>query len=156
MKTMKNRLIALLLVSTMFITLCGCGKTENSAIDTTKKIKEITEEAVATSSVPDVRNADPSNPYKSLGYDLSEHRDIKMYVVADEPAMMPEVMEIVNTKYMEPWLNTTLDIEFIPWGVVGTKYPLLLQGGEQVDLIYTASWMGYSGHAQNGAFLELN
>lgn len=97
------------------------------------------------------------NPYADLGFDLSEHKEIVMYVVSDRPAAMDRVLEIVNRDYMEPWLNVTLRIEFLPWGVVGTKYPLLLQGqgGESFDLIYTAAWMGYSGHAQNGAFLEL-
>lgn len=96
-----------------------------------------------------------NSPYANLGLDLSEHRDILMYVISDRPAAMDEVLEIVNRDYMEPWLNTTLSIEFLPWGVASTKYPLLLQGGESFDLIYTAAWMGYSGHAQNGAFLEL-
>lgn len=95
------------------------------------------------------------NPYAGLGFDLSEHREIVMYVVSDRPAGMDAVLEIINRDYIEPWLNATLRIEFLPWGVAGTKYPLLLQGGEVFDLIYTAAWMGYVGHAQNGGFMEL-
>lgn len=99
--------------------------------------------------------ASTENPYADLGFDLSEHREILMYAISDRPAPMDRILEIINRDYMEPWLNATLKIEFLPWGVAGTKYPLLLQGGDSFDLIYTAAWMGYSGHAQNGAFLEL-
>src|SRR5699024_3182174 len=54
-----------------------------------------------------------------------------------------------------PNLNTTVEIKFLNWSDYSTKYSLLLSGGEDVDLIYTAAWCYYNEEAAKGAFLEL-
>ena len=95
------------------------------------------------------------SPYAGKGFDLSEHKELVMYAGSDRPADMDRVLEKVNTEYLEPWLNTTLKIEFLPWGVASTKYPLVLSGGDPVDLIYSAVWMNYASEVSNGAFMEL-
>ncbi|MCM1190208.1 MAG: ABC transporter substrate-binding protein [bacterium] len=68
---------------------------------------------------------------------------------------MDKVMEKVNKEYLEPWLNTTLQVNFLAWGESGTKYPLLLSGGDPVDLLYAADWMGYTSHVSSGGYTEL-
>lgn len=97
-----------------------------------------------------------SGPYADKGIDLSEHKNIVMYVLGDRPVDMDAVLEKANTEYFEPNLNTDLDIEFLNWSDYQTKYPLLLSGGEQVDLIYTASWCFYNEEIGAGAFKELD
>lgn len=68
---------------------------------------------------------------------------------------MDMVLEKLNGEYLEPWLNTTLDMKFLSWSDVQTKYSLLLAGGEKVDLMYTSSWCNYNSEAGKGAFKEL-
>ena len=95
------------------------------------------------------------SPYKGKGYDLSQKENVVMYMVGDEPKDMQEVMDKANTEYFEPNLNTTVEIKFLNWSDYSTKYSLLLSGGEDVDLIYTAAWCYYNEEAAKGAFLEL-
>ena len=95
------------------------------------------------------------SPYKGKGYDLSQKEKVVMYMVGDEPKDMQEVMDKANTEYFEPNLNTTVEIKFLNWSDYSTKYSLLLSGGEDVDLIYTAAWCYYNEEAAKGAFLEL-
>ena len=41
---------------------------------------------------------------------------------------------------------------FVPYGDYGTKLSLFLAGDEDVDLIYGASWLGYSDYVKNGGY----
>lgn len=78
-----------------------------------------------------------------------------MYAIGDRPEDMDMVLDKLNGEYLEPWLNTTLDMKFLSWSDVQTKYSLLLAGGEKVDLMYTSSWCNYNSEAGKGAFKEL-
>lgn len=80
---------------------------------------------------------------------------IVMYVLGDEPADMQKIVDQANADYFVPDLNTTVEIKFLNWSDYATKYSLLLSGGEQVDLIYTAAWCYFNEEAAKGAFLEL-
>lgn len=95
------------------------------------------------------------SPYKDKGFDLSKHEDVVMYAIGDRPEDMDMVLDKLNGEYLEPWLNTTLDMKFLSWSDVQTKYSLLLAGGEKVDLMYTSSWCNYNSEAGKGAFKEL-
>lgn len=83
-----------------------------------------------------------------------EHVDLVMYLLGSEPADMDIVLEELNKK-AEADLNCTLSIEWIGWGDFTTQYPLVLSSGEQVDLIYAATWLDFTQNAQKGAFLPL-
>lgn len=84
-----------------------------------------------------------------------ERTDLLMYVLGDAPQEMPEVLAELN-KLTERDLNATIDIRFIPWGDVGTRYPLLLSSGEDFDMIFSASWRKYTIEAKKGSFLPLD
>ena len=79
--------------------------------------------------------ADPDNPYAHL--DLSEEETIIMYTYGNEPTDMAEILEMVNARTKEA-VNATIDLYFVPGSEVSTKYPLIMAGGDEVDLIYTA------------------
>ncbi|MCM1026455.1 MAG: ABC transporter substrate-binding protein [Roseburia sp.] len=97
------------------------------------------------------------SPYANKGFDLSKHETIVMYAIGEKPVDMDKVMQELNEKYMNPWLNTTLDVKFLSWGEVGDKYSLLLTPeGDQVDLMYTSSWCNYTSEVANGGFKELS
>lgn len=98
----------------------------------------------------------PESPYYGKGYDLAETENIVLYVLGDEPKDMKKVLEEVNSKYLLPNLNSTLEIKFLNWSDYQTKYSLVLAGGENVDLIYTASWCYYNEEAAKGAFKEMD
>lgn len=96
------------------------------------------------------------SPYANKGFDLSKHETVVMYAIGEKPVDMDKVMQVVNEQYMEPWLNTTLDVKFLSWGEMGDKYSLLLTPeGDQVDLMYTSSWCNYTSEVANGGFKEL-
>lgn len=84
-----------------------------------------------------------------------EQTDLLMYVLGDAPQAMSEVLAELN-ELTERDLNATVDIRFIPWGDVATRYPLLLSSGEDFDMIFSASWRNYTLEANKGSFLALD
>ncbi len=48
-----------------------------------------------------------------------------------------------------------MKINYIGWGELQAKYPLVLAAGEDIDWIYTSNWSFYFQEAAKGAFLEL-
>jgi ABC-type glycerol-3-phosphate transport system substrate-binding protein len=97
--------------------------------------------------------ASPDPIYAS--YDLSQPLTIYLYMVGSTPADIDEVMALANEEYFKPILNTTVEIAFISWGDIATKYALVLAGGEDVDLVFTAPWNYYEQESSKGSFLEL-
>lgn len=95
------------------------------------------------------------SPYYGKGFDLADSKDIVFYMVGDAPTDMDKVLAKANEEYFQPNLNTTLKINFLNWSDYQTKYSLLLAGGEDVDLIYTAGWCYYNEEVGKGAFKEL-
>ena len=141
----KRKWLAYLLATTMAFTMAGCGgtKTQNTG-GATEKTEQADDSTISKDS-----------PYYGKGYNFAEKEKIVMYVLGDTPKDMQKVLDKANSEYFEPNLNTTLDVKFLNWSDYETKYSLLLSGGEQVDLIYTAAWCYYNEEAAKGAFLEL-
>ena len=86
--------------------------------------------------------------------DISETRNIHLVVIGSTPADFDEVLEEINKKLLER-INTTISVKIISLSEWNVIYPLMLSGGEQIDLIYTADWCDYSQEAMRHAFLEL-
>lgn len=145
---MKKKMKQLLSLTLAFVTafaLVGCK-------GMSKETANVSREGADSTSSTEIA---ADSPYAEKGYDLSKRENIVMYVLGDEPADMQTVVEQANAKYFEPNLNTTVEIKFLNWSDYTTKYLLLLSGGEQVDLIYTAAWCYYNEEAAKGAFWEL-
>lgn len=140
MKKKARRTISIALACMTAFLLAACGSTASSE-------KSANVSGSSTSGL--------DGPYAGKGYDLSQRKTVVMYVLGDEPADMQKVVDKANADYFEPDLNTTVAINFLNWSDYATKYSLLLSGGEQVDLIYTAAWCYYNEEAAKGAFLEL-
>ncbi len=80
---------------------------------------------------------------------------LKMYLIGDKPKDFDEVYGKVN-EIMKEKINATLDISFLPWSDMTTKYQLLFQSGENFDIIFTASsWGYYSQVATKNGFYEI-
>ena len=83
-----------------------------------------------------------------------EHVDLNLTMISDIPVGWENSLAAFN-EIAEAELNATLTVNFLSWGDYDTTYPLLLSGGDPVDLIYCAGWMGYQNYARQGAFYPL-
>lgn len=152
MKNKWMKKLSVLVAVVMTAGLCACS----GASDTGQEgagaapVQETAQEQAREEAVS------PESPYYGKGYDLAETENIVLYVLGDEPKDMKKVLEEVNSKYLLPNLNSTLEIKFLNWSDYQTKYSLVLAGGENVDLIYTASWCYYNEEAAKGAFKEMD
>ncbi|MDR1570662.1 MAG: ABC transporter substrate-binding protein [Oscillospiraceae bacterium] len=94
-----------------------------------------------------------ANPW--AGFDTSKEVNLIFYVVGTKGNDHERIVELANER-MKQLINTTVEIEVIPLSDFQTKYPLVLAGGEDVDIIMTHPYIGpFPTHADNGAFLEL-
>ncbi|WNS40719.1 ABC transporter substrate-binding protein [Paenibacillus sp. MMS20-IR301] len=87
--------------------------------------------------------------------DHSKEVKIVGYLLGSAPKGMPEVLAAINEKLKRD-INATLEINYIGWGDVASRYPLLLVSGEDVDFVFAADWNYYVSEASKGAFLNLS
>ncbi len=86
--------------------------------------------------------------------DLSQDYTVNMYLIGDTPNDWNQVYELINER-LKPF-NTRLEVTFMSWSDYTTLYPLVLAGGEQVDLIFTAPWCFMHSEAAKGSFYTLS
>lgn len=86
--------------------------------------------------------------------DVSKPVKIVGYLLGDAPAEFPNVMKELNKKLQKD-INATMEINYIGWGDLNYKYPLILASGENVDWMYAANWCFYFQEAAKGGFKEL-
>lgn len=141
---MKQRIIAVLLCTILILSLAAC--------DEKKETSGIASETASTNVGGPVA-ADPNNPWASI-IDTSKEETMVMYVIGNEPNDMDEVLELINTRLME-LVNTKVELNFISLADWTTKYPLILTGGDDVDIVYTSGWTQYTDQAKKGAFIEI-
>lgn len=79
---------------------------------------------------------------------------LKGYLLGEAPKGLPDVLAKLNEKLKKD-VNTTIELNYIGWGDVQSKYPLLLAAGEDVDFIFSADWNYYVEQSNKGAFYEL-
>ena len=165
----KKRLLAI--VMSLCLTaaaLAGCGGSgggsqesaqENAAAETTAESAAGTEAAQSTAASLDSLPAAvgegtiTATPEMYSSIDLSEPYTVNMYLIGDTPNDWDRVLELAN-EYLEPF-NTSLNVTIMSWSDYQTMYSLVLAGGEQVDLIFTAPWCYMYTEAAKGSFYEL-
>lgn len=162
---MKKKMVSAVLAAVMTASvLAGCGSSSGSssesasASDTTAAAAEST--AAASSGDPYADLPDSildgtvtATPEMYPNTDLSDPYTVNMYLIGDTPNDWDEVLGKVND-YLKPF-NTTLNVTFMSWSDYQTMYTLVLAGGEQVDLIFTAPWCYMYSEAAKGSFYEL-
>jgi putative aldouronate transport system substrate-binding protein len=84
----------------------------------------------------------------------AQETKITGYLLGSAPAGMADVVAAVNQK-LKTDLNASVEVNYIGWSELNSKYPLVLAAGEGVDWIYTADWCQYAQQAARGAFLEI-
>ena len=148
--------------------LAGCGGSgggsqesaqENAAAETTAESAAGTEAARSTAASLDSLPAAvgegtiTATPEMYSSIDLSEPYTVNMYLIGDTPNDWDRILELTN-EYLEPF-NTSLNVTIMSWSDYQTMYSLVLAGGEQVDLIFTAPWCYMYTEAAKGSFYEL-
>lgn len=166
----KKKLLATILSMCMtasMLTGCGGSAASSSATDTSAKDNAKTEttqaaaetDTAATTSSLDSLPAEvgegtiTATPEMYASTDLSKSYTVNMYLIGDTPNDWDSVLNKVN-EYLEPF-NTELAVTFMSWSDYQTMYSLVLAGGEQVDLIFTAPWCFMYNEAAKGSFYEL-
>jgi len=103
-------------------------------------------------TVSDFRSPNP----RYAGFDLTRSEVITVYNFSGvEAPDRPEVIELANSRYFRPILNTEFDLQIMPAVNLAQMYPLLLAGGEDIDLIFTATWRYYEQESRKGSFHEV-
>ena len=167
---MKNKRLLAIVMSLCLTAaaLAGCGGSgggsqesaqENAAAETTAESAAGTEAAQSTGASLDSLPAAvgegtiTATPEMYSNIDLSEPYTVNMYLIGDTPNDWDRVLELAN-EYLEPF-NTSLNVTIMSWSDYQTMYSLVLAGGEQVDLIFTAPWCYMYTEAAKGSFYEL-
>ncbi|MBO5524668.1 MAG: ABC transporter substrate-binding protein [Roseburia sp.] len=157
----KKKVISMLLVGAMTASLfAGCGNTSSKPAASAGGTE--TQGTAAAASAEDVLADLPAaigegtiaaTPEMYANTDLSKEETINMYLIGDTPNDWEEVLGLVN-EYLEPF-NTQLAVTFMSWSDYSTMYSLVLAGGEDVDIIFTAPWCYMYTEASKGSFYEL-
>jgi ABC-type glycerol-3-phosphate transport system substrate-binding protein len=93
------------------------------------------------------------NPWAA--FDTSKEVHLVFYAVGTKGSDHDRVVQLASDR-MKSLINTTIEVPIIPLSDFQTKYPLVLAGGEDVDIIMTHPYIGpFTTHADNGAFYEL-
>jgi putative aldouronate transport system substrate-binding protein len=70
--------------------------------------------------------------------DTSKEVNLVMYLYGSEGVANQSILNELNKKLKES-INATLEIKYIDWNNIPTKYPLLWASGEEFDMSYVAS-----------------
>ena len=142
-----SKLISLVVALALLISLplAGCGG--NNADDSSGS-------TTAAGTTTEATNTEATNTGDNA-IDISKPVELTGYLLGDRPAGMDDVLAEINKK-LKADINATMEINYIGWGDLDSKYPLVLASGENIDWIYTANWCKYSQEATKGSFLELS
>lgn len=69
--------------------------------------------------------------------DLSEHVTLTMYLYGSAGVANDDILAEINSKLTED-INTSIEIKYIDWGDIGTKYPLIWASNESFDMAYAS------------------
>jgi len=87
--------------------------------------------------------------------DTSKAVELQFWMLGNAPKDLQMIQDKVNEMSKKD-LNCTVKFNYTTWTDTGTKYALMLNSGQPVDLLYTATWMNFWTYAKQGAFLDLN
>ena len=153
----RNRAISLLIVLVMLmsiVTLTGCGDSTTAPPSEPMNTTESPAESVAveseTTAAPDEGSLAANYP----ALDLKKPYTVNIYQLGAAPKDKDRVVDAIN-EILQPQVNTSIKLNFIDWGDIATKYSLILAGGEDVDLVFTAPWNYYYQETAKGAFMEI-
>ena len=117
-----KKIIAMLLVVVLSIgMLAGCGKNNNSNNSNSGTTENNGAETTDNGTV-----------------DTSKEVNLVLYLWGGEGVANKDILAKLNEK-LKASINTTIEVKYIDWGDIATKYPLLWSSGEQFDMAYVSS-----------------
>ncbi|BCN31618.1 ABC transporter substrate-binding protein [Anaeromicropila herbilytica] len=89
--------------------------------------------------------------------DTSKEVNLVLYLYGGEGVANKDILAELNKK-LKASINTTLEVKYIDWADVNTKYPLLWTSGEQFDMAYvaTSAAVPYSTLAKQDALVDIS
>ncbi len=92
----------------------------------------------------------------SGGVDISKEVKLVYYLWGSEGVANPDILAEINKK-LKADINATIEIKYIDWGDVNTKYPLLFASGEKFDMAHASpsAPIPYSTIANQGTVLDI-
>lgn len=142
---MKKKVVSLIMVVIMISLLfVGCSS------------KKVEKEKPASTSKETSEGSNEGGETSDNEVDISEPVELTMYLLGERSKDFDMVYDEINKKLKEK-VNATVNVEFLSWAEHDTKYSLLFSGGEDFDLIFTAStWGHYEETAAMGGFHPLS
>lgn len=70
--------------------------------------------------------------------DTSKEVNLVLYLYGGEGVANKDILAKLNEK-LKASINTTIEVKYIDWGDIATKYPLLWSSGEDFDMAYVSS-----------------
>ena len=141
---MKKRLIVTMLAASMLIgSLAGCGGSSASGNAGSGN------QAAGTSGTE-------TGSAEAGTVDTSEEVNLVLYLYGSEGVANKDILAALNEKLKEK-INATLEVKYIDWGDIATKYPLLWSAGEDFDMAYggASTVMPYATLAKQDALVDI-
>lgn len=135
-----SKMLSIMLVMALCVSLAFTGCTSKDAskpADTSAQSSSSTA-GTSESAAP---TAEPLEKVNLVGY-----------LLGTKPTDGPKVMAEINKK-METDINATIDLRYIDFADVATKYPLILSAGEDVDFLFGN--VSYTQNAAKGAYAQI-
>jgi putative aldouronate transport system substrate-binding protein len=90
------------------------------------------------------------------GVDISKEVKLIYYLWGSEGVANKDILAEIN-KLLKRDINATLEVKYIDWGDINTKYPLLFASGEKFDLSHASpnAVMSYYTLASQGALVDI-
>ncbi|MFD2331722.1 ABC transporter substrate-binding protein [Cohnella sp. GCM10020058] len=144
-KQWQGLVLSACMAGTMVLAGCGNNNGENSAASETVKAS-----ASAGASTSATASASAPSPANLAPVELS-------WYVPGTPQKDTELVEAEIDKYLKEKINATVKIKFIDWSSFEQKINAMTATGENLDLVFTASWFNnYITNAGKGAYVPLN
>ncbi|HBI74511.1 MAG TPA: hypothetical protein DDY59_15235 [Lachnospiraceae bacterium] len=145
MKNAKRRLALGLALMLCIGSLAGCGKNAGEAGNTSKG--ETKNEDAKSGSAADEKVSE---------VDTSEEVKLIYYLWGGEGVANQDILAEINKK-LKADINATIEVKYIDWGDIGTKYPLLFASGEEFDMSHASpnAVMPYGTIATQGAAVDI-
>lgn len=137
--------------------LGGCGRQEGAGDpqESSTQNQQAVEGSQADAAEEEETQEESQEEPQAPAIDTSQKVDLVFYLVGDEPEDMARVEEKINEILLER-INATITFNFTSWTDYTNKYAMVLNGGEDCDIIYTATWLQFNSLVNKGAFLDLN
>lgn len=101
-------------------------------------------------------NSNTPNSAETGAVDTSKEAKLVYYLWGSEGVRNQEILAEINKK-LKADINATIEVKYIDWGDIATKYPLLFASGEKFDMSHASptAAVSYFTLASEGALVDI-